>query len=60
MISHAKRPFVASHSGARAVCRHCRNPTDEMIRGIGGKRAASWASTILRNSSGIRKNSGIP
>ena len=59
VISHAKRPFVASHSGARAVCRHCRNLTDEMIRGI-GERAASWASTILRNSSGIRKNSGIP
>ena len=37
VISHAKRPFVASHSGARAVCRHCRNLTDEMIRGIGEK-----------------------
>ena len=37
VASHAKRPFVASHSGARAVCRHCRNLTDEMIRGIGEK-----------------------
>ena len=37
VIEHARRPFVASHSGARAVCRHCRNLTDEMIRGIGEK-----------------------
>lgn len=37
VIGHARRPFVASHSGARAVCGHCRNLTDEMIRGIGEK-----------------------
>lgn len=28
----SKRPFVASHSNCRALCRHQRNLTDEMIR----------------------------
>lgn len=30
-----KKPFVASHSNARALCSHGRNLTDEMIRCIG-------------------------
>lgn len=29
-----KKPFVASHSNARALCGHARNLTDEMIRAI--------------------------
>ena len=29
---YAKKPFVASHSNARAICRHTRNLTDDMIR----------------------------
>lgn len=29
---HAKKPFVASHSNARAICPCVRNLTDEMIR----------------------------
>lgn len=32
---HTKKPFVASHSNARAVCNHVRNLTDEMIRALG-------------------------
>ena len=31
VISHAKRPFVASHSDARAICPAVRNLTDDMI-----------------------------
>jgi len=30
----AKRPFVASHSNARACCPHVRNLTDEMLTGL--------------------------
>lgn len=32
VASIAKKPFVASHSNARAVCNHPRNLTDDMIR----------------------------
>ncbi len=35
VAEHAKRPFAASHSNARACCGHVRNLTDEMIRTIG-------------------------
>ena len=35
-VAHAAaRPFVASHSNARALCGHVRNLTDEMIRAMG-------------------------
>ncbi|MDO4553721.1 MAG: dipeptidase [Lachnospiraceae bacterium] len=32
---HTLRPFVASHSNARALCPNCRNLTDDMIQKIG-------------------------
>lgn len=35
VLNHTSRPFVASHSNARAVCPHCRNLTDDMIRKMG-------------------------
>lgn len=34
VVRHAVRPFVASHSNARALCPHSRNLTDEMIRAL--------------------------
>lgn len=34
IANHTKKPFVASHSNARALCSHARNLTDEMIRTI--------------------------
>ncbi len=52
VIAHARRPFVASHSNARAVCRHSRNLTDEMIRGIaekGGVIGINFYPDFLRN-----------
>lgn len=51
VIAHAKRPFVASHSNARAICGHVRNLTDEMIRGIaqkGGVIGMNFAPAFLR------------
>lgn len=32
VLKYTKKPFVASHSNARAVCGHVRNMTDDMIR----------------------------
>lgn len=32
VLSVVKKPFVASHSNARAICGHCRNLSDDMIR----------------------------
>lgn len=37
VVDLAKKPFVASHSNARALSPHRRNLTDEMIRAIGEK-----------------------
>lgn len=52
VIAHAKKPFVASHSDARAVCGHARNLTDEMIRGIaekGGVIGINYCPSFLRD-----------
>ena len=34
---NTKKPFVASHSNARALCGHSRNLTDDMIRKLAGR-----------------------
>lgn len=37
VIKYSQKPFVASHSNARALCPHQRNLTDEMIRALSNK-----------------------
>lgn len=40
-IAHSSRPLVASHSNARALCRHPRNLSDRMLRALGEKGGAA-------------------
>ena len=35
VVKHTKKPFVASHSCARALCNHTRCLTDEMLKALG-------------------------
>lgn len=37
VVKYSDKPFVASHSNARAVCGHTRNLTDDMIRALADK-----------------------
>lgn len=41
VLSHTKKPFVASHSNARAVTPHPRNLTDHMIRSLAERGGVS-------------------
>lgn len=55
---YAKKPFVASHSNARALCGHKRNLTDDMIRKIaemGGVVGVNYYGRFLddKTESGI-------
>lgn len=50
VLKYMKKPFVASHSNARAVCGHVRNMTDDMIRRLaerGGVMGMNFESTFL-------------
>ena len=37
ILEHTKKPFAASHSNARSLCRHCRNLSDDMIVKLAGR-----------------------
>ena len=52
VFAHTKKPFVASHSNARAVASHPRNLTDEMIRRLadrGGVMGINFCAAFLRD-----------
>lgn len=57
----AAKPFVASHSNARAVCRSVRNLTDEMIRMLaerGGCMGLNYCADFLTEPDVGRENPG--
>lgn len=52
VFRYTKKPFVASHSNARALARHPRNLTDEMIRALaerGGVAGINYYAPFLKN-----------
>lgn len=52
VFQYTKKPFVASHSNARALASHPRNLTDEMIRALaerGGVAGINFCAAFLRN-----------
>lgn len=55
VFTHTRKPFVASHSNARAVAGHPRNLTDEMLRQLaqrGGVAGINYMSFFLRDEEG--------
>lgn len=55
VLKYTQKPFVASHSNARAVCPWGRNLTDEMIRALaerGGVTGLNYAANFLRDYPG--------
>lgn len=52
VFRHTRKPFVASHSNARALASHPRNMTDEMIRALserGGVMGINYYSSFLKD-----------
>ena len=52
VFRHTTKPFVASHSNARALASHPRNLTDEMIRALaerGGVAGINFCASFLRD-----------
>ena len=53
MVRYSTKPFVASHSNARALCNHPRNLTDEMIKALaekGGVAGVNFYPYFLQES----------
>lgn len=61
VLESARRPFVASHSNARGVCRCARNLTDDMIKKLaerGGCMGLNFCADFLREAPVGTPNSG--
>ena len=61
VLEVTKKPFVASHSNARAVCPNVRNMTDDMIRrlaGRGGVMGLNFCADFLEEKPLGEKNPG--
>lgn len=54
VAKHSKKPFVASHSCARALCNHRRNLTDDQLRTLGnagGIAGVNFECSFLKEGS---------
>ena len=62
VAGHSRKPFVASHSCARALCEHSRNLTDHQLRTLadcGGVCGINFYSAFLSPESEYTKNEEI-
>lgn len=62
VVRENKKPFVASHSCARALCDHSRNLTDEQLRALGdagGVCGVNFYSRFLRDNADHTANADI-
>ncbi len=56
IVKHSKKPFIASHSCARALCDHRRNLTDEQLRALGEKGGVcgvNFCTGFLKKEEGL-------
>lgn len=61
VLAHTKKPFVASHSNARAICPCVRNLSDKMIRALaerGGVMGLNFCADFLTQLPTGTKNPG--
>ena len=62
VVHTSKKPFVASHSCARALCDHSRNLTDQQLRALGdagGVCGVNFYSKFLRDGASHSTNEDI-
>jgi len=62
IAKYSKKPFVASHSCARALCNHRRNLTDKQLKTLGekgGMVGVNFCSSFLRENSDYATNNEI-
>ena len=62
LLQIAKKPFVASHSNARALCMHQRNLTDDFLKRMGEKGCvigANFFSKFLRKDAEFTETAWI-
>ena len=62
VAEHSRKPFVASHSCARALCDHSRNLTDKQLHTLGDKGGVcgvNFFSRFLREDSEFSRNEEI-
>ena len=49
VAGNTERPFIATHSNSKVLCKHPRNLTDDQFRII-CNRGGLWVSTISKHS----------
>ena len=62
VYKHSKKPFMATHSCARAICNHQRNLTDEQLKALGDSGSVvgvNFEASFLRDNSTYGMNSEI-